>query len=241
MFGMVPGETPFDLRFRFLGIPVRIQAWFWAVMAFLGGAGQQGVSLTSVLVFMVCALFSILVHEYGHGLMGRWLGYPAAIVLYAMGGLCYTQGERQRPWERLLVTLCGPGAGLLLLGVVILIGMGLTSEGVEVSPLGAEVLEKLFIINLFWSLLNLLPVLPLDGGHIVASVLEMINRRDGRRWAHVVSLLGAGLLALFCYLRLNELFLALFFGLMAAANYQALQALHAQYRFGGSHDDWWRR
>ncbi len=86
MFGA--NETPYDLRFRFLGVPVRIHPLFWLVAAVLGWH-EKNVPMTAF--WVVCVLVSILVHEYGHALMGKvvsrlgrrscsgaWVGYATA-------------------------------------------------------------------------------------------------------------------------------------------------------------------
>src|SRR5262249_2985441 len=112
-------ETRFDLRFRLLDVPVRIHPLFWVVSAVMGWHNNN---MPVVLLWVLCVLVSILVHEYGHALMSRAFGYSASIVLWGMGGLCYSQGERQSPRERLAVVLAGPGAGFLLCGIVMLLG-----------------------------------------------------------------------------------------------------------------------
>ena len=34
-------ETPYDLRFRLLGVPVRVHPWFWVISALLGSSGSR--------------------------------------------------------------------------------------------------------------------------------------------------------------------------------------------------------
>src|SRR4051795_2489217 len=114
MLGM-PEPTAYDLRFRFLGIPVRVHPLFWLCTALLAG---QSASLDSVLIWIGCVFVSILVHEYGHGLMSRVFRFSPSIVLYGMGGLCYSESERQTPWQRLAVLFAGPGAGFLLFACI---------------------------------------------------------------------------------------------------------------------------
>src|SRR3954468_9177048 len=93
-----PETTAYDLRFRLSGIPVRIHPLFWLVMALLG---YQPGNLPALLVFVAVAFLSILVHEFGHGLMARAFGDSPAILLYGMGGLCTTAAGRQTPGQRL--------------------------------------------------------------------------------------------------------------------------------------------
>jgi Zn-dependent protease len=214
-----------------------------------------------VLIWMACVLVSILVHEFGHGLMARAFGYPARIVLHGMGGLCDSDGRSQTPRQRLFVVLAGPGAGFALFGLVLgsvyvffqvtpvealSLLVGGSSESafravMKLSRLGSPgVLAILFLleINLFWGILNLLPIWPLDGGQVAGIGLTAVNRWNGRRWTHVVSLLTAGVLAILSYMKLDDVFLALFFGFFAFTNYQILSMLHAQSRYGLSDEGW---
>src|SRR5262249_28257152 len=110
-------ETPYDVRFRLLGIPVRIHPLFWLVTVALG---WQDHDVPSVAIWVACVFVSILVHEYGHGLMAKAFDASPSIVLWGLGGLCYSHGERQSSRQRLAVILSGPGAGFLLLALVVL-------------------------------------------------------------------------------------------------------------------------
>jgi Zn-dependent protease len=265
MLGM-PAPTAYDLRFRLLGIPVRVHPLFWLVTALLGGVGRNDVPV--VLLWMGCVFVSILVHEFGHGLMGRYFGYRAEIALHGMGGLCDSEGHRQSPRERLAVIAAGPGAGLAFCALVLLLVLAV--YGVRPLDLIAAVLRIgpgnpvraalrldsvnryvllamgfLIEINLLWSLINLAPIWPLDGGQLTRVGLGMVNPASGPRWAHVISLLVAGIGAVLVYQRLNDTFLALFLGYFALTNYQVLQAMQWQARhgYGAAEDDadWWRR
>src|SRR3954469_18471928 len=113
--------TPYDLRFRIFDIPVRVHPLFWLIMAVLGFEKNN---LPAVVIFIGCAFLSILVHEFGHGLMAKRFRGSPSIVLYGMGGLCYSQGERTQ-WERLAVILAGPGAGFILCALTLLISSAL--------------------------------------------------------------------------------------------------------------------
>ncbi|MDR3637022.1 MAG: site-2 protease family protein [Isosphaeraceae bacterium] len=234
----MPAETPYDLRFQLLGIPVRVHPMFWLASVVLGSSSGDP---SAILIWVACVFVSILVHEFGHGLMARLLGYPAAIVLYTMGGLCYSQSERQGPWQRLAVLISGPGAGFLL--AVPFVYFWLASDGNDLSPVGHRVAAYMVFINLFWGLVNLLPIWPLDGGQMTGVVLTMINRPKGMVWAYTISLVTAGLVGLLCMIKLQDLFLTLFFGLFALTNYQALHAAHERSKYGldDDNDDWWRR
>ncbi len=235
MLGM-PEPTAYDLRFRFLGIPVRVHPLFWLVTAVMARSENLG----PILTWIGCVFVSILVHEYGHGLMARLFRYSPSIVLYGMGGLCASESDRQTSWQRLAVLFAGPGAGLLLFGCMIL---GVTALGMPQSTLGREIYRYMTFINFYWSLVNLLPIWPLDGGQITGVILTMFNRRKGMNWAHVVSLVTAAVVAMFVFQRIGDMYLGLFFALFAVINFQILQAHHHTAKYGVLEDDvdWWKR
>jgi stage IV sporulation protein FB len=267
MVGLV--ETRYDLKFRLLGVPVRVHPFFWAVSAMMG---WQPNKIPMVLLWVFCVFVSILVHEFGHALMSMVFRCSPSIVLWGMGGLCYSQGERQSPRERLAVVLAGPAAGFLLLGVVVLLSslfFGISLEG-HVQAAGSVVghgqadevairigqrvgydtagdfaytaYRCLVFINLYWGLLNLLPIWPLDGGQASQILLSLFDRHRGQRWSHVVSLLVAGVLALVVFQLSKDMFMTAFFGVLAFMNFQKLQTLQQAHSLGMyQEDDWWRR
>jgi Zn-dependent protease len=61
---------------------------------------------------------------------------------------------------------------------------------------GGYVLSRLIVVNVFWGLLNWAPIRPLDGGHLLTSLLEKVAPKYGERIANGVFLLtAAGALA----------------------------------------------
>jgi membrane-associated protease RseP (regulator of RpoE activity) len=238
MLGM-PEPTAYDVRFRLLGIPVRVHPLFWIVTVVLG-LRREDEPLVPILIWVGCAFVSILVHEYGHGLTARLFRCRPSIVLYGMGGLCFSESERQTFWQRLAVLVAGPGAGLLFFGGVVL---GLLTLGGPRGPIGGEIVSDLLQINGFWSLVNLLPIWPLDGGQITGVVLTRLNRSKGSHRTHVISLMTAALLAMLVFIYIKDMFLGIFFAMFALFNYQILQAHHHAARYGALDDeaDWWKR
>ncbi len=115
MFGA--NETPYDLRFRLLGIPVRVHPFFWVISAMLGWKPEN---LPLVAIWVACVFVSIVVHEYGHGLTARAFGTSPSIVLHGFGGLCKYPNVRHTPWQRLAVLIWGPGAGFVFCLLVML-------------------------------------------------------------------------------------------------------------------------
>jgi Zn-dependent protease len=239
----MPSATPYDLRFRALGIPVRVHPLFWVVMALLGGLGAHGRTVQDVVIWTICGFISILVHEYGHGLMSRAFGFHPSISLYWMGGLCTSEGDRQTPWQRLAVLSCGPGAGLVLAGLFWFGAPLLAERGLRFSPAGVEFVNDMITINLLWSLLNLLPIYPLDGGQIAGVIFTKVNRYKGMQWTHILSLVVAGVAAIWMYQKYQSIVNALLFASLAVTNLQLLQALreYSHYDAYGDDADFWKR
>src|SRR5262249_18271358 len=103
-------------------------------------------------------------------------------------------------------------------------------------------------INVFWALLNLLPVWPLDGGQIAREVAEAGLGPRGTAASLGLSLVVAGLLALHCFLGEKGrplipflpalgLYPAILFTLLALGSLQGLQAENEKHR-GGDTDHW---
>ena len=65
-------------------------------------------------------------------------------------------------------------------------------------------------------------------------VLTRLSAGNGKRWAHVISLLLAGVLAIVAYRgSTHGIFMTFWFGYFAFTNYQVLQMLHRLRPAGG--------
>lgn len=86
----------------------------------------------------------------------------------------------------------------------------------------STIIGDLIYVNVFWGILNLLPIYPLDGGQIARELFNLQNPRYGT----VTSLqLSAGIAVLIAaYALLNQHFyIGLMFGYLAYSNFQSLQ------------------
>jgi hypothetical protein len=165
-----------------LGIPVTVRPTFPLLLVALGIGLPDPVLLA---VWVAMAALAVLAHEAGHALALRMLGSSAVIVLHGLGGA--TTGTASGPRARLLVSLAGPAAGLVL-AAPLLVVHDATTTGSRV----AAVVDLALWATLGWSVVNLVPVLPLDGGRAVAAGLSLVAGRD------VTAVVGAGSVALAC-------------------------------------------
>jgi stage IV sporulation protein FB len=232
-----PPRSQYDLNFRLLGIPVRVHPLFWAVALLLGLSGNHE---PVEMLFWVGAVFvSILVHELGHALAARSYGWPPRITLHGMGGLASYLPTYHNPRSQILITAAGPSAGFLfatlITGVIVASGHAVRFDWPPASrmpflwePYGSLqtnlLIFDLLFINIFWGLVNLLPIYPLDGGQIAREVLGLVNPRDSLRQSLWLSVVAAAVVAILSFVNLHDQFLAMFFGYLAYVNYTTLRA-----------------
>ncbi|HEY4117162.1 MAG TPA: site-2 protease family protein, partial [Byssovorax sp.] len=158
------------LRFSLFGFDVEVQPFFW-IMAFLLGmqrgfleAGAQYL----IAIWIVVVFASVLLHELGHAFAFRRLHMQARIVLHSWGG--YTVPNELLPpsrRERAFVNLAGPFAGFVPAVLIWAFGRLAPSAYLALPMPVAFALECAFEVGLFWGVFNLMPLLPLDGGHVV--------------------------------------------------------------------------
>jgi len=204
------------LRFTLFGIPVQVDVMFLIVAAVLGwGAGDPA----GIVMWIAVVFVSVLAHELGHAFMGRSFGLSPAIRLYGMGGMTHWLNARPTgPSQDILITLAGPCTGLAIGAAVF--GVSMVMPALRVG-LPGDLTSMLLFVNMFWAMLNLLPIVPLDGGHVMRSVLHLLLGRPNETIPRVVSVVvAAGALAL--ALSYRWYWAAMLAGLLAFNNAAAL-------------------
>jgi stage IV sporulation protein FB len=247
----VPPPTRYDLRFSIAGIPVRVHPLFW-VIAFLFGFSANNLIFT--FLWMLVVFVSILIHELGHAFAFRRYGLRSSIILHFSGGLTVPESVSWgsawanialTPAQEIFISLAGPFAGFLfaalVIGGVIVSGGSITLSwllGIIPVPASAMVpfggiflstiATLLLFVNIFWGLINLVPVYPLDGGNVARYALLQYDPRDGVRKSLWVSVIAGGIMAVVGLVSFGSIYMALLFGFLAFQSYQSLQN-----RFGG--------
>lgn len=166
-------------------IPIRIHPLFFlmaGVIGYLNSGTLEGASLWFVII-----VISVLIHELGHAFTAILFGQKVRIDFVALGGITSRTGDQDiKLWKEFFIVLNGPLAGL-----------GLAFLFMFLLPLFAAhtVMYTAFqigmYVNFFWTFANLLPVQPLDGGHLLRIILEGAFGYRGVKVAAMLSLLFA--------------------------------------------------
>lgn len=242
-----PPPTRYDLYFTIARIPVRVHPLFW-LMSFLLGFSLGDPAY--IFLWIAIVFFSILLHELGHALVMRAYGLSPSIVLHALGGVTMAEplfwglGRATvalHPFQEIFIAAAGPltgflFAGLILLGVVVAGGQVIWLGWSLMSPLPFllflliqspfvnSAVHMLLWVNVFWGMLNLAPVYPLDGGQIVRHAWSHADPYQGVYRSLWLSLIAGALISAVGLFWWREPYLFLLFGILAFQSYQALQA-----------------
>jgi stage IV sporulation protein FB len=215
--------------------------WTYAAM------GVQ-INLSLFLLAWVGVTFvSILIHELGHSLAFRYYGIESEIVLYQMGGLAIPgaglawsrMGKRRNltHLNQIVISAAGPAIQLLLAAIVgilaVLCGVYVpefawlgNALGIELSPqrtIAYASIRFMVTASIWWAVINLIPIYPLDGGQIAQHVIGIFRRNSGLTEVHMLSIVVAGAAA-FWFMSRGSTLNGLFFASLAMNNFQMLQA-----------------
>lgn len=200
-------------RFELFGFPVSIHWPFWLVCFLLGNglAMKSATDFYRVLLWTISLFLSILVHELGHAFIGRKYGAVPVIHLHGLGGLTAFPGKRFSRRQHIAVTAAGPAASFALaLAALLFVSI--------IPPTSQQAARQLAIflsvINFFLTLLNLLPILPLDGGQILRDILGP-KRREVTRW---IGVFFAAAVALWAF-SIGQIFLGILLAYLGFLNY----------------------
>ncbi len=155
----------------------------------------------------------------------------------------FSQSRQPTFQEQIVISFAGPAAGFILAGLTMIVvqatGGRFDMERVlgipypeprQVGALAENLHLYLFVrailwINIWWGVMNLLPVYPLDGGQIAMAMLVLKDPWRGAEKALWVSTVTGGVVAALAALLLKDLYLTMLFGSLAYSSYMALQQL----------------
>jgi Zn-dependent protease len=206
---------------------IKILPQFWVfALIFSVLAGQ---TLGGMLLWIVILPLSVLVHEFGHALVIRLYNLRAFIELGMLGGSTRYYGGTLGLLAQFFVTLMGP-----LFGIGLAFFAGFLRELIPLEFVGArDSLELLAYVNVFWSIVNLVPVLPLDGGKILAIMCDTLFPKHGIRITYFLSGLF-GLATAFVFFIYSQMFIGALFLLFA---FDSLRVWSQVRKFSPSKED----
>jgi Zn-dependent protease len=251
------------LRWRLLGISFCIEPSFWlmnALWAYILYAPivhmprNQLVTrelLYWMLIWILCTLLAVMVHELGHAVTGRIFGQPGSITLTGTGGQAVGSYDELSAWKRMLVIMAGPCAGFLLAAAIIAIDgrwwnlwMNWLTINIPFKNLWEQLkcdwflidhvlpdarrfdfghyvwydrsVLILLMISLFMNVMNMLPIIPMDGGMLFKEICVLISPRSGLKFAFIWSFALA-------------LIVTLYFLVIVLAKYEFIDKKYEQY------------
>ena len=207
------------------GIPLRIHfSWIFVFLYFTLSARDQFETLfdgqASILnvwligVFTSSLLFlSVLLHELAHSFVAIGEGIKVRdITLFFLGGMANLEKECATSKGSLKIAISGPIVSLFLAFLMILLSNILLESNLILSNL----LKQVGSLNLLIGVFNLIPILPLDGGVILKSLIWHFtgSRRAGIKFAistarfisflaifaGIINLIGGSFYIGFCFL-----------------------------------------
>lgn len=174
-----------SLRFRLGRVPVQIELFHVIVAAVLGMNQAQGSKgLLWLLLWMGVLMASLLAHELLHVAVLARLRRPSEITLHGMGAVT-THAGSITPRQNVVVHLV---PSIVMLAFVGIPAHWWLSQGDFTSELLARLAFDLRQVNVWWSIFNLVPLWPLDGGQVLASLTQIRRGRPDWRLVHWVSI-----------------------------------------------------
>lgn len=207
---------------KFFGIEVFIHWTFWILIGWIFLMHwQMGHSLTGGFwgALFISALFlCVVLHEFGHALMGRRFGVVTKdITLYPIGGIASFETLPEKPYQELLVGLAGPSVNLII-ALVLWVYLKISGQLPDLSAMSnsQDMLQTPFLFNLFFANLvlavfNLIPAFPMDGGRVLRAVLSFFTNRT--KATRIAASIGQFLAIIFVFLGFFYNFWLVFIGL----------------------------
>lgn len=192
---------------RLMGIEVRIDVTWLAIFLLItlslgkqfellhgdwSAAAHWGGAIAASLLFFL----SIFLHELGHSVVSIRTGVPVrSITLFLFGGVAALEREPDRPGQAFGIAVAGPLVSVLLGVLFLALAFAWPATG-ELNQVIGQVCMWLGSINFVLAIFNLLPGLPLDGGHMLRAFLWAVSgdRHRATRWAAHAGVMLAGLL-----------------------------------------------
>lgn len=139
------------------------------------------------LPFALALIFCLVVHEYGHIRAMKYFGMKTKgiYLIPFFGGAAVNDSRLNTRWQQVVISIMGPTWGMALSWIALLCWWATD----------ATWLAALAGFNAILNLFNLLPIVPLDGGHILKSITFSMHNMLGL----ILCSLGAAGGVFLCY------------------------------------------
>jgi Zn-dependent protease len=186
-------------------ITINIHPVFWLLAGLIGWFSSH--SVIGIIVWVGIIFISVLVHELGHATTAIIFKQNPVISIVALGGVTSYEGKNLKFWQQFLIVLFGPIFGCFLF----LLAWGILATGIIKNPAIIQVVSLIRIVNVFWTIVNLLPVLPLDGGQLLRIALEAFFGIKGFKLSLFIGMLVAFGISIFFFTQSSFLIGVIFF------------------------------
>ncbi|UZE96264.1 site-2 protease family protein [Alkalimarinus alittae] len=141
------------------------------IKVILAGASLAAYSWFFSFQFALALLACLVFHEYGHIRAMKYFNMPTKgiYLIPFFGGLALTDGKINTRWQDVVISIMGPFFGLIM-SLACVVAYWITDN---------IFFAGLATFNALLNIFNLLPILPLDGGHILKSVSFSMNSKIG--------------------------------------------------------------
>jgi len=132
------------------------------IKAVLAGASVAGYAWLFTIEFALVLVACLVAHEYGHVRAMRYFGIKTKgiYLIPFVGGLAVSDDKINTRWQDVVISIMGPCFGLIMALACWLL----------YAVTGAELFAGAAVLGALLNLFNLLPILPLDGGHVLKSI-----------------------------------------------------------------------
>lgn len=184
----------------------------------------MGLNLTYIAAALPAIIIALSLHEFGHAAMATKMGDPTPraqgrltlnplahldpmgtifiVVTMIMGfGFGWGKPVQTNPayysdykWGRILVAVAGPAMNLCQAMLAVAVGFVLFKANAQIGSFGHLFLAVFIVINIVLMVFNLLPLPPLDGGHVMEMMLPWEKRAAFRRFSQYGILILLGLM-----------------------------------------------
>ena len=154
-------------------IPVRIHySFFLLPLYILLSAESDGPGVLTETALLVLMFLCIALHELGHAFAARACNIETRnITLYPFGGIAEITG-RPGPGAELFIAVAGPLVNIFI--ALALFPFTSLSPYAAGFP-GQNMITQLFLGNIILVIFNAIPALPMDGGRMLRSALNLIG------------------------------------------------------------------